>query len=157
MATRDVSGISIDSPGGDMNAARILVELANAREIRVTALDRCASACVWIWASSSRRRAFGYSRLGIHRPHIGLGDDAPFVRALMSGVAERHFQRLREANFPESLLQEAATSEDNAPKWIYASQLRKAGVQMELLDHDLPGDHEGLPDAAGSSAAHSRP
>lgn len=99
------TSLSIDSPGGDVDAALDMGRLIRRKQIDVQTIadsGRCASACVFLFAAGVSRLAYG--PVEIHRPYmtgsdVSLEDTQEKYRKLERKIK----QFLRDMNVKESL------------------------------------------------------
>src|SRR5262249_19527153 len=100
--------VVLSSLGGDVATAMAIGRLIRVREAltMVRAGDRCASACVLIFAAGIRREAAG--TLVVHRPYfatLGAGASSQQVQAHLRDLRSRHDQYAREMNLPAALVE----------------------------------------------------
>lgn len=124
----------VSSPGGLRWQALKVAALVNARGITVRIEGRCASACALLWAAADSREMTFDSRLGLHGSRLPAWLPLPAgVHDWIVAYNDRQTDRvLREAGFPQRLIQQGQRTPPTAMSWYDAAELQLGGVPFVL-------------------------
>ena len=135
LAGQNIQLLIIESSGGDNAAARLLASTLKKRSIPVRTGRYCASACALLWVSTPGRQAYHYSRIGLHRSHLGLGRQSRgVVASALTQQDEQLANALSIAGFPSEVIDKALSQPPERVLWLTASELERIGVQLQLVN-----------------------
>lgn len=146
--TTTLERIDITSDGGLIDDALAVAGRIEARRLRVRALDRCASACVLLWAASPARELDAGARIGLHQAWVDDAIPAMWSEAALEELEPRMRALLEGAGFSAALLALRDETPPGRMAWIDASRLLDEGVAMTVVDADGAAlDAEGVREA----------
>ena len=124
----------LNSTGGLIDEANKIAKLIKVHKLGVVVTRECFSACVLIAVASHRLIATKDAEFGFHRAII-MGDYQSHITRYWSKVAsENMFRDLKKGGVPEQVLTEANKTPNNEMHYVNARDLKRLGMNIQLLD-----------------------
>jgi ATP-dependent protease ClpP protease subunit len=125
--------ISIDSPGGSVDAAIAIGRLLRSMEAPIALADDkiCASSCVLVLAGAAHRNLHG--RVGIHRPYFetpATEVDFRQVQKAYSDMTEKIRSYLKEMNVSERLADDMMIVPPEKMRFLSSDELTQYGLSF---------------------------
>lgn len=132
-----VQRLVIASPGGLIDHAVDIGKWVDSNDLSVLVETDCASACVLIWAASSKRELRPTARIGLHRTS-SITDTLPQLTAKrLEEVSGKEYRKLmREAGFPDRFLKAQQDTLADTIYWASPAQLVEGKMQLTVRDSD---------------------
>jgi hypothetical protein len=135
---RIVSGIRLNSPGGNISEAAKLAEIIRYGKIGtvVAAGATCASACFVIFAGGTSKYASYSASVGVH----GASDAEGRETIEAGGATVLMARALKELGVPEAILGKMVVTPPSSMVWLTPDDLRSIGTTMTGKPSQTPSE-----------------
>ncbi len=124
-----LAGLSLDSPGGDLEEGMRLAAAVHDERLQTVVEEgaKCASACFIVFAAGPHRFASTAALIGVHSVSFG-GADNPDAQAMTVRMA----RRLAEYGVPDAILGKMVTAQPSQVWWLTRSDLETMRVDANV-------------------------
>ena len=129
---KNITKISIISPGGLIDEAMQIGQLVQREQIPVHVIEFCASACVIIASSSQRLTATPNSLFGFHRGATIVDSESSLSKYLSLEATNIMIEALRNNGIPLSILDAAVETKPSEMHYVTAESMLELGVVNEI-------------------------
>jgi len=124
-----VDMVVMNSPGGSNDTAKTLAAKFNSHGLTIRIDHVCASACVLLWARTSKRELHRHARVGLHSMQDAMGGQST-GSALVKLWNDAYMTDLMSIGFPREILQEAMR---DPVTWLSGYDIEELGVNAVYL------------------------
>jgi len=127
-ASREVSGLRLDSPGGDLAEAARLADAVRYSRIATVIVSKatCASACFIVFAAGNQKYVGYGAQVGVHGASTSGGQDTDDSKAATIAMAKM----VKELGVPPAIIGQMVVTPPDQIVWLSTSDLQSMGVTM---------------------------
>jgi hypothetical protein len=127
-ASREVSGLRLNSPGGDLAEAARLADAVRFSKIAtiVVAKTTCASACFVVFAAGDQKYVGYGAQVGVHGASTSGGQETDDSKAATIAMAKM----VKELGVPPAIIGQMVVTPPDQMVWLSTSDLQGMGVTM---------------------------
>jgi hypothetical protein len=126
-AGRAVTGIGLNSPGGNVYSAEAMAGIVAKQgyAVMVADGDMCASSCFLILAAGKEKLVMTNARIGVHGASMSGKEDTAAAKVTLLMIAD-----LKEYGVPPAILGKLAMTGNSEVSWLDSADLRSMGVDI---------------------------
>jgi hypothetical protein len=127
-ASREVSGLRLNSPGGDLVEGAKLADAVRFAKVATVVVTKttCASACFIVFAAGSEKFVGYGAQVGVHGASTSSGQDTVDSKAATIAMAKM----VKELGVPAGIIGQMVVTPPDQMVWLATSDLQSMGATM---------------------------